>query len=76
MVENKLNKLLIENYLDGNFEYYTLINISITDGAMHENCMIYTFRYANNKNNSLLFLDKVLFPYLKEQLLQSVLFHL
>lgn len=64
MLEETTNKVLIQYHTDNDYEYYSLINITLTDGKMHENCMIHTFRY--HQDGKLSFLKNDLFPYLKK----------
>jgi len=66
MQENTLNKVLLAYQSDEKYDYYSLVNIVITDGKTHDECLIHTFRYF--KNEKYFFLKDSLFPYLKEYL--------
>lgn len=66
MQENTLNKVLLAYQSDEKYDYYSLVNIVITDGKTHDECLIHTFRHF--KNEKYFFLKNSLFPYFKEYL--------
>lgn len=66
MQENTLNKVLLAYQSDEKYDYYSLVNIVITDGKTHDECLIHTFRHF--KNEECFFLKDSLFPYFKEYL--------
>lgn len=66
MQENTLNKVLLAYQSDEKYDYYSLVNIVVTDGKTHDECLIHTFRHFNNEKY--FFLKDSFFPYLKEYL--------